>query len=181
MNAERKIKYTYVCEHCSHRNEKFYEIKDKAYKTTSKTKGADLITTTYSDEYLKEILTDSLDTPLGKIDNKHPRAHFTNFDSKCSNCKKRQSWSTLFFYIISFVFVIMPISLIAIAANEFFDEDTNIIILISSGVIFLFNIVVGLFGVERLIGIIAKKRVKDECSIPEIIEVGEIKFSKTLF
>ena len=180
MYASRKIKYAYICEHCGHRNEKFYEISDQKSKTDSNIIGGAQITTTYTNDYIINALRERLrnKTPnFGKIDNKHEHARYKNFNSKCSNCEKRQRWSTQYFYNISFVIIAILILLVALDIKFYEYLGDTIASIIVLGALLLFLATTFFWSCEGLIGNLAGKRVKNECSIPEIIEIGEITFS----
>ena len=178
MYAKRKIKYTYICEHCGHRNENFYHISEHIVNTNTEFRGGYRITTTYSYEYKRDILTRLLPKPdLGKVSNQHKKVNYSQFDSKCSNCKKRQSWSTKMFYNISFVILAISILLIVLVFTingEVVDDAIRAITFFGA---MLSMIVSSFFMAEGLIGKLVAKRIKDERSIPEIVEVGEIDFS----
>ena len=178
MYAKRKIKYTYICEHCGHRNENFYHISEHTANTNTEFRGGYRITTTYSYEYKRDILTRLLPKPdLGKVSNQHKKVNYSQFDSKCSNCKKRQSWSTQIVYNILFVIIAISILLIVLLATIYGGVvDDTIPQIITLGALLLI-IVLLLFMTEGVIGKLAAKRIKDERSIPEIVEVGEIEYS----
>ena len=189
MDASRKIKYAYICEHCGHRNEKFYKVSDTALEkiTTYETKGniRTTTTTTYSDEYNRDLLRERLYAPdLGKINSEQYLTHYGRFNSKCSNCKKRQSWNTQFFYNISFVLIAISILLVVLTFTECFGS-TGIIIIFPflGGVILLLAVIICYFFDDGgvLASKLAEKRVKSESSIPEIVEVGEIIFKDSWY
>jgi len=214
MNATRKIKYAYICEHCGHRNENFCQINAHTPNSSSERRGNTIVTTTYSSLSLRQTLIEKLYTPpLGKLSNKKEHKftrapyNFKHYNSKCSNCRKRQRWSTQYFYNIFFVFfailillfVLVQFRINQIGLQEYqrylegFEDmirihDTltifmAIILFLGGGSLLLIlgSIFVGVGERPTIIEKLAGKRIKNECSIPEIIEVGEITFENTFF
>jgi len=108
------------------------------------------------------------------VSNQHKKVDYSQFDSKCSNCKKRQSWSTQFFYNISSVILAISILLFVLLFTIYGGEVDDTISLIILFGAFLSMIVSLIFMNDWVIEKLVAKKIKYERSIPEIVEVGEI-------